>query len=279
MKNIKYSFFAFLLFLSSFTFVSCEDGINLFTDNDDVELGKQVVAEISANPKEYPKYTGDPAVKQYITERIFKHILNSSLVAKKNIYNYHLEIIQDTILNAFALPGGPVYVYTGLLKYLDSEAALAGVIAHEIAHIEKRHSTQRMTAYYGVSILLSIILGEKPSELAQLAANLFVGLAFLANSRSDENQADEFSFKYLKDTRYYPGGVKFFFEKMRDENIISSRKDAIATFLSTHPDPIARIADTEQRLSQAGYTIKNWTDGGLDMYKSEYQTNIRNKLP
>lgn len=210
---------------------------------------------------------------------IFQHILNSPKVVKKDVYNYQFEIINQDILNAFAIPGGYIYLYTGLLKYLDSEAALAGVIGHEIAHIERRHSTQRLTAYYGISILLGLILGENPSQLAEIAANLFVGLAFLANSRSDENESDRLSFDYLRDTRYYPGGVKFFFEKMRDDGLVSQQSDKVATFLSTHPDPIDRISSTNQRLSDNSFIVVDYKSDSNGIYRNEYQTNVRNKLP
>ena len=92
-------------------------------------------------------------------------------------------------------------VYTGLLKFIDNEATLAGVLGHEIAHAERRHATQRITKAYGVQILLSIVLGEKPAQIAEITANLFAGLALLTNSRADETEADEYSFGYLKSTQ------------------------------------------------------------------------------
>ncbi len=260
-------------------FNSCDSGINLFTKQDDVQLGKEVNDEIRSKPEEYPIFKGDPSIKAYIDQRIFSHILTSPKVESKNIYPYQIEIIdQPDVLNAFALPGGYIYIYTGLLKYLTSEAALAGVLGHEIAHAELRHATQRLTAYYGVSILLSLILGENPSQLAEIAANLFVGLAFLANSRADENQADEASFNYLRDTRYYPGGVKFFFEQLRDDNLVSSNSGSIEIFLSTHPDPIDRISNTNTRLSGAGIPLQDYKSTGEGIYKDDYQTNIKNKF-
>ncbi len=258
---------------------SCESGINIFSQADEVQLGNELDAEIRNNPAEYPIYTANPAVKNYINQRLFSHILASSQITSKNVYNYRLEIIdQDDVLNAFALPGGSIYVYTGLLSYLDSEASLAGVIAHEIAHAEKRHATRRLTAYYGVSFLVSLLLGENPSQIAEIAANLFVGVAFLANSRSDENEADEYSYKYLKDTRYYPGGVKFFFEEMRDDGLISSQSNKIATFLSTHPDPIERIAEINGRLTTDGISVLTWQSSGEGIYRDEYIANIKSKL-
>ncbi len=278
MKLKNYSIVLFLLSLP-IVFNSCDGGVNIFSRSNDVELGKEVAAEIQSNPQEYPIFKGDPSVKAYINERIFNHILQSPQIQGKDIYQYQLEIIDDQeILNAFALPGGFLYVYTGLLKYLDSEAALAGVLGHEIAHADLRHATQRMTAYYGVSFLLSLLLGENPSQIAEIAANLFVGLAFLANSRSDENQADEYSFKYLQDTRYYPGGVKFFFERLHDDGLVGSNSSKIETFLSTHPDPIDRIDNTNQRLQQNGIPVKNYLDTGEGIYRTEYQQNIKGKL-
>jgi predicted Zn-dependent protease len=277
MKNFN-NLFITILFSSFLLFNSCDSGINVFSKADDVQLGRDVDTEIRNNPQEYPLFQGDPVVKSYINQRIFSHIISSPQIESKDIYPYQLEIIDQDILNAFALPGGYLYVYTGLLNYLDTEAALAGVLGHEIAHAERRHATQRMTAHYGVSFLLSLILGENPSQIAEVAANLFVGLTFLANSRSDENDADEYSFNYLKDTRYYPGGVKFFFEKMQDDSLISSQSDKITTFLSTHPDPIDRIAVTNQRLIDGNHVIKNYQSSGEGIFREEYSNNIKNRI-
>lgn len=278
MKLIKQSVL-YILIAGSLFFNSCGSGINLFSKSDDVQLGRDLDDEIRNNPEEYPIFKGDPSIKKYINERIFQHIVASPKVESKNVYNYQLEIIDQDILNAFALPGGYIYIYTGLLNYLDSEAALAGVIGHEIAHAEERHATERMTSYYGVSILLSFVLGDNPSQIAEIGANLFVGLGFLANSRSDENESDERSFEYLQDTRYYPGAVKFFFEKMRDDGLTSSKSDKVATFLSTHPDPVDRISNTNNRLQSAGLTIMDYKSEGEGIFKDEYLKNVKNKLP
>jgi len=235
--------------------------------------------EIRKNPKQYPVYNGDPAVKEYINQNIFRPVLASPDIAKKNVYKYQLELLQnDTTLNAFATPGGYVYVYTGLLKYLDSEAALAGVIGHEIAHAERRHATQRITEMYGFQMLASLALGQNPSQIAQIAANLVTGLTLLANSRANEDESDQFSIKYLAATKYYPGSVKFFFEKLRDDGKVAQKGSGIGTFLSTHPDPIARISMTDQRLQAQGMEIKNYKSTGNGIFKDEYKRNILARL-
>lgn len=258
---------------------ACSAGINIFSDQDEVNFGLQMDQEIRKNPKEYPIYTANPAVKDYIDKRIFREILASPEIAKKNVYKYQLEVIQnDTTLNAFATPGGYVYVYTGLLKYLDSDAALAGVLGHEIGHAERRHATQRMTNIYGFQMLASFALGQNPSQIAEIAANLFTGLAILSNSRANEDESDDYSFRYLSSTRFYPGAVKFFFEKMRDDGKVSSGGRGIGTFLSTHPDPIARISSTEQRLQAAKIELKNYKSTGSGIFREEYRKNILAKM-
>lgn len=258
---------------------ACSTAINIFTDNDEISMGKQFDQEIRKNTKEYPIYKGDPSVKEYINKNIFQEILNSPEIKKSTVYSYQMEIIQnDTMLNAFAVPGGYVYIYTGILKYLDSEAALAGVIGHEIAHVERRHSTQRITKAYGIQIILSIALGNNPSQVTEMVANLFGGLALLANSRANEDESDEYSVKYLKSTRFYPGSVKFFFEKLRDDGKVSKGGQGLATFLSTHPDPIARISSTDQRLLAQSISVKTYKDSGQGIFKDEYQKFIKNKL-
>jgi len=277
-NKVKVYFLAVLISFSAFSCSVVKD-VNIYSDKDDVQLGIQVVQQINTDTKEYPIYNGDPSVKQYINERIFKHILNSPKVKKKGVFKYSIEIIKrDDVMNAFALPGGPIYIYTGLLKYLDSEAALAGVIAHEIAHAEKRHATQRMTQQYGASILLGVVLGEKPSQLAEIASNLFVGASLLANSRANEDEADANSLEYLKDTRYYPGAVKFFFEKMYADNLIQGKSSKIEVFLSTHPDPLERIGTINANLKKQNIPIILFSAAGNNIFREEYKANILNKL-
>ncbi len=259
--------------------VACSTGINLYSDSDELQLGKQFDDEIKKNGKEYPIYKDEPFVKSYIEKNIFREILNSSEVKKSGVYNYQMEIIEnDTMLNAFAVPGGYVYIYTGLLKYLDSEAALAGVIGHEIAHVERRHATQRITATYGLQLVINTALGGSPTKTAEMVANLFGGLALLANSRADEDESDEYSIKYLRTTRFYPGSVKFFFEKMRDDGKVSHGGGGITTFLSTHPDPLNRIETTEKRISELGISLKTYKDTGDGIFKDSYKRNIIDKL-
>jgi beta-barrel assembly-enhancing protease len=270
-----YSFiFLFGLLIASSVFQACEQS-NIFSDKEDVELGEEFDKQIKANPKEFPMLEGHQDIKDYISD-MGKTILNSSTkIKKKNIYPYQFQVINDTIVNAFCTPGGFVYIYTGLMRFLDNEAALAGVVGHEIAHAERRHVTQRLTAYYGVSALLSFILGGNPSILAEVAANLFVGLAFLKNSRDDETEADYYSIQYLKTTKWYPGGITFFFDKIKEEQRKKGTTPGdLDRLLSTHPLPNDRISFANSELSK----ISPKPDPTKGLFTDEYQ-RMKQKLP
>jgi predicted Zn-dependent protease len=138
----------------------------------------------------------------------------------------------DTILNAFCTPGGYIYVYTGLIHYLDSEDQLAGVLGHEIAHADLRHSTEQMTKNYGLRLAIQFFLGD-----VTLLGTIAGGLAGLTFSRDDETESDLQSVRYLYDTDYDPRGVARFFEKMEQ------RGESLGplVFLSTHPNPENRV--------------------------------------
>jgi predicted Zn-dependent protease len=161
------------------------------------------------------------------------------------------------------------------MKFVDNEATLAGIVGHEIAHAERRHMTQRLTSYYGVSMVMSIVLGNNPNSIGEIVANLFTGLGFLANSRSDEQEADDYSIKYLSTSRYYPGAITFFFDKISEEQ---RRKGdtpgGLDRLLSTHPLPQDRIDNVKLKLKKLPKTF----DPTKGLYTEEYQ-QIKSKLP
>jgi len=268
-----------LLVLVSFmislaVFYSC--GANIYSVSDDVELGKEIQQQIKDESAQFPVLKGHEDVKEYVTG-LGRYVLqNSKYIQYKNVFPYQFEVIHDdSTVNAFCIPGGYIYVYTGLIKFLDNEAALTGVIGHEIAHAEKRHMTQRLTSYYGVSIIMSLVLGSNPSQLGEIAANLFVGLGFLANSRADEEEADDYSIKYLTGTKYYPGAITYFFDKIKEEQRQKGETPGdLERLLATHPLPQDRIDNVKLKLSK----IKPSPDPTKGLYTDEYQ-RIKSKLP
>ena len=161
-------------------------------------------------------------------------LLASGEVKHKDDFVWRVRILNDDkTLNAFCLPGGYIYVYTGLIKYLTSEDQLAGVLGHEIAHADLRHSTQQMTKQFGLGILITAVTGGDPGLLTQIGSQL-INLGF---SRTAETEADRKAVDYLYPTRYDARGVSRFFEKL-----IADKKDGrVPGFLSTHPNPDNRI--------------------------------------
>jgi len=226
---------------------------NLFTIEDDMALGLDLRDQILADPVNYPVVNNSqyPDAYEHI-ERIRDSVLNTGEVDYADLFPWEVYIIDnDSVLNAFATPGGYMYFYTGLIRYLDNEAQFAGVMGHEMAHAAERHSTNQLTKVYGITFLLNLLLGQTPNQMAQIAGDIAGGLAALAFSRNHEYKADEFSVKYLYQTSYDARGVGGFFEKM-------SGSPQPPQFLSTHPNPdnrIEKINENWQTLGgQEGYT-------------------------
>jgi len=235
---------------STFAFNQCSDStslgdLNLFSISDDIQLGTQLDQEIRSNPQEYP-ILNDAEATAYV-QNIMNQIINSPLIKYKGQFVYKVALINTNTINAFATPGGYIYVYKGLLKYIDNEATLAAILAHEVAHAERRHSTQRMTKAYGLQVLLGVVLGNSPSTIESIAGNLFSGLSLMYNSREDEYEADEYSFKYLQSTIWYPGAGKLFFEKLDGQSNSSELEELFAT----HPLDDKRIAALNKLIQDA----------------------------
>lgn len=213
-----------------------QGGFNLFTVQDDIALGKEFSQQIEQDPQQFPilPEKGNEEAYRYI-RGLTQKILQTGKVAHANEFVWQVKIIDDDkTLNAFAVPGGYLYVYTGLIKYLDTEDQLAGVMGHEIAHAAQRHSTQQMTRIYGIDALRQIITGNSdPGLLGQLA----MGLISMKFSRAHEAEADEYSVIYLCNTNMNASGAAGFFEK------IQSKGGNPPEFLSTHPNPGNRIKD------------------------------------
>jgi predicted Zn-dependent protease len=181
---------------------------------------------------------------QYLNN-IKNQLLQSPDILHKNDFVWKLHIIQnDSTLNAYCVAGGYIYIYTGLIQFLDNEAQLAGVMAHEMAHADLRHTTLRMASEYGITALIALVTGGDVSLLVQLAKEL-LGLSF---SREDEAQADLMAVKYMAATEYDPKSVGGFFEKL-----IKTKKDTyMLEFLSTHPASENRVKNIEKHWKDLG---------------------------
>jgi len=238
--------------------------LNLFPVQKDQELGLQVSEQIASDPKSYPVLDEVKYAAAYAhLHRITNKILNSGQLEHKNDFAWKVKIIQDDkTLNAFCTPGGYIYVYTGIIKYLDSEDALAGVMGHEIAHADKRHSTESMTREYGVQTLLAVVAGQNQSVLIGIAKNL----SDLKYSRTHETEADAYSVRYLTGTNYRCNGAASFFEKIQASGGASTPE-----FLSTHPDPGNRVQNIN---SQAATKGCNTTKPAADAQYNDFKKSL-----
>ena len=222
-----------------------EDGntnsINLFSLKQDIPFGKQLVDHIESDSSDFVVLEpSDYPVAYSHINRIRDKILNSGAVKHRDDFEWRIRIIQDDeTLNAFCAPGGYIYVYTGIIKYLDDEYSLAGVLGHEIAHAAERHSTNQMTKKFGISLMLAVVGGDS-SVIAQMTA----GLLLLKYGRADETEADQRSVDYLCPTTYKADGAAQFFRKIGSS--------PVPTFLSTHPDPENRVENIEARAKSKG---------------------------
>jgi len=236
------------------------DDVNLFSIEDDIELGGDLRDEILSQPRNYPMLDRDENPDAYAhLERVRDAVLDSGEVAHAPDFDWEVYIVHDDeTLNAFAAPGGYIFVYTGLIHFLDTEDEFVGVMGHEIAHADQRHSTEQLTQAYGVSTLVGYLLGEDPGLIAELAE----GLVSLSFSRDDESESDEFSVRYLCETDYASNGAAGFFEKLEGVEI--------PEFLSTHPSSDTRVDDINALADELGCS----TDPNANAQWADFQASL-----
>ena len=232
-----------LLTLSSCT--SRDGDFNFFSIEDDENIGAKFKEDILNDPSSFPLLEEKDYPEVYRRVRgIVKKILKSDDILHREEFAWEVAVVKnDTILNAFCTPGGYIYVYTGLLKCLDSEDQLAGVLGHEMAHADLRHSTEQMTRNTGLRIVLKFFFGD-----GSIIGDMAGGIAGLSFSRDDETEADLQSVRYLYDTDYDPRGVARFFQKMEKEG----ESLGPMVFLSTHPNPENRVRKIMKEWEQLG---------------------------
>jgi predicted Zn-dependent protease len=209
----------------------------------EVELGQKLARQIESEQTVH----ADADLQRYV--RFVAQPLVDYAWADRPDIDYRITVLDDDRqVNAFALPGGPMYVYTGLLLLAEDEAELAGVLAHELAHVVARHSANRMGTQFGVQLLMSMALGEEPQALARVAADIAGAGALAHFSRDDEREADDIGLRYAAAAGYDPGGLVSLFEKMA--GLHDGSPSALETFLASHPAPQERIDRLEARIAR-----------------------------
>lgn len=156
-------------------------------------------------------------------------------------------VIDDPVVNAFALPGGPIFVTRGILAHMNSEAQLVSVLGHEIGHVTAKHSVNQMSKAQLTQGLFmgAMILKPELQQFGDLGSQA-LGLMFLKFGRDDETQADELGFRYMTGARYDPSEMT---EMFRTLDRTSGGGDRTPEWLSTHPNPGNRVSKTQERIA------------------------------
>jgi predicted Zn-dependent protease len=213
-------------------------GFNLVSVDEERELGNKFAAEV----EKQHTVVKDPELQRYV-DALGKKLLTG---AREINFDYQFKVVKDDSVNAFAIPGGHVYIHTGLLKAADSEAELAGVLAHEINHVVARHGTQQLTQRYGYSMILSLVLGKDPNMIAQLAASMFGEAGLLAYSRGMEAQADYLGVETMDKAGFDPSGMTRFFKKL--DGMGKENPSKLARFFSSHPLTQDRVREVQDQI-------------------------------
>jgi len=212
--------------------------INFISLDKEIALGRQLAQQVEKESK----ILKDPVVEEYVN-RIGQNLVRNSDAKVP----FTIKVIDSEEINAFALPGGFFYVNTGLIRAADDEAELAGVMAHEIAHVAARHGTEQASKgelLQFASIPLIFMSGGIGYGVSQ-AANLVVPLTFLKFSRGMEEEADYLGVQYLYKTGYDPSAMVRFFEKLQAKE--KAKPGSISKLFSTHPptaDRIRKVSET-----------------------------------
>ena len=208
----------------------------LISVEQEIEMGRRVDAEVR---REMP-VVKDADVVAYVRS-LGRRLAQHAPGAK---YPYSVSVVDYREINAFALPGGPIWVHRGLMHAASNESQVAGVLAHEVAHIAQRHSADQLTkatmASWGIGVLGAFLGNSAGAGGAQMAAGFLTNGVFLKFSRDDEREADQVGLQIMRRAGWNPRGMVELFEVLGRE----AKRDpgSVETFFSSHPAPQDRIS-------------------------------------
>jgi predicted Zn-dependent protease len=224
-------------------------GFNLFSKEQDVQLGKEAAAQV----EKQMQVVNDKDLENFISQIGRKLIATPEADAKSFAYSF--KVVNEKSINAFALPGGPAFIHTGLIAAADNEAQVAGVMAHEISHVALRHGTNQASKANLIELPAmlagSVAGGSMIGQLAQIGVGLGANSVLLKFSRNAERDADLLGTRIMSGAGYNPIEMARFFEKLESQTGASS--SSFEQFLSDHPNPGNRVKAVEEEI---GYLPK-----------------------
>ncbi len=219
-------------------------GFDLYSRDDELQVGKEAMLEVN---RQMPLLPDSSPVSRYVND------LGKKLTAHApgEPWPYAFHVVNQKDINAFALPGGTIYVNLGTIQAADSEAELAGVLAHEIAHVVQRHGTRSASKQLAAQVPLALLAGmlgkSTAAQAAAMGISFGVGSYFLKNSRQSESEADLLGADIMYDAGYDPHALAEFFTKLQDE--AGGRGSELDQFFSDHPDPGNRVESVSHEVA------------------------------
>jgi predicted Zn-dependent protease len=213
--------------------------INFISLEKEIGMGRQLAAEIERQVK----LIDDPTINEYVN-RVGQNLVRNSDAKVP----FTIKVVESDEINAFALPGGFFYVNSGLILAADDESELAGVMAHEIAHVAARHGTEQASKAELINFasIPLIFMGGVGGFALRQAAGFLIPMQFLQFSRKDEAEADYLGLQYLYKTGYDPGAAVSFFEKLQAKE--SAKPGTVSKMFSTHPPTGDRIEQSKKNI-------------------------------
>ena len=226
----------------------------LIPEQQDVAIGLKYAPEVE---RQMGGKIPDESLRNYV-DSVGQRIAR---VSQRPDLEYHFVAVEDDSVNAFALPGGYIFITEGMLVGLSTEAQLAAILAHETAHIVARDSSAAMSREIGIGILLSAVTSDKMPQSVSTVANLTRQILGLQYSRDDEREADLAGLDYMVAAGYSPYGM---IEGM--QMLESQQRSRPIDFFSTHSSPENRIAYLERKI-QSSYSLAGLRVGKEDYYR------------
>ena len=241
--------------------ITGREELMLVSENQDFELGRKYAPEIE---KQMGGKIENQALQDYI-DGIGQKIAR---VSHRSDWEYHYTALNDDTVNAFALPGGYIFVTKGMLVHIETESQLAAVLAHETVHVVARDTSNAMSNQIGMSILLAAVTSEETSKSVMTAANLTKQIIGLRYSRKDEREADIGGLGYMVAAGYNPNGMVETMQILEEQ-----QKGKSIEFLSSHPSPENRVEYLGQEIRMNYFNSTN-----LRVGKEDYRRAVLDQI-
>ena len=252
-------------------FVQCSffglAGPLLVSESDEARLGAEFDRQLRTDPeakKEYPVFAANTPERKAFQDYVIglaNEVYNAVPKKERPEYPFTFTLIDADVQNAFAVPGGYVYIYTGIVKSMRDEAELVGVLGHEVAHVTRHHYRDALAKQVGLSLVVQALAGDDAGKLTQFVGQTFGALASLSVSRGNETDADEYGTRYTATTGRNPLGIAKYFERVKNPG---------PAWLSTHPAPKNRVETVKAQVRRSEKYSTLAADSARTNYKERF---------